>query len=170
MKVRKYKLLLDGLTNDVLDELLDTGDVLQYVFVCLPQLALDEDLGEKTLANGQRLRFVCVISIWVARGAALGDRTAPRRGAVRVEVVKHAQVDAPAALVRDRDLAVEHEPRDGELDGERHEQRRRVIDPQGRRERHPQIRMPRDEKVQLQIRVLVRRRLVLLLRRRLRLR
>jgi len=129
MKVRKYKLLFDGPTKDVLDELLDAGDVLQYMLVRLPKLALDEDLWKKTLANRQRLRLVRVISIGVARGATLRDRAAPRRRAVRVEVVKHAQVDAPAALVRDGDLAIEHEARDREFDGEGHEQRRGVVDP-----------------------------------------
>lgn len=135
MKIRKYELLFDGLTNDVLDELLHAGDVLQHVLVRLPELALDEDLGEKTLADGQRLGLVRVVSPGVTRGASLRDGTAPRRGAIRVEVVEHAQVDAPAAFVGDRELAVEHESRDGELDGERHEQRRGVVDPQGRRER-----------------------------------
>jgi hypothetical protein len=44
-------------------------------------------------------------------------------------------VNAPAAFVGDRELAVEHESRDRELDGERHEQWRGVVDPQGRRKR-----------------------------------
>jgi hypothetical protein len=66
-------------------------------------------------------------------------------------------VDTPAALVRHGELAVEDEPRDGEPDGERHEQRGRVIDTQGRRERQPQVRVPGHEEMQLEIRVLVRR-------------
>lgn len=136
MKIRKHELLFDGLANDVLNELFDAGDILQHVLICLPELALDEDLGEKTLPDGQRLGLVRVISLGVTRGASLGVGTAPRRGAVRVEVVEHAQVDAPAAFVGNCELAVEHESRDGELDGERHEQRRGVVDPQGRRERH----------------------------------
>ena len=135
MKIRKHELLFDGLANDVLNELFDASDVLQHVFICLPELALDEDLGEKTLTDGQRLAFVRVISLGVTRGASLRHGTAPRRGAVRVEVVEYAQVDAPAAFVGDCELAIEHEPRDRELDGERHEQRRGVVDPQGRRER-----------------------------------
>ncbi len=149
MKVGKYKLVFDGLANDILNELLDAGDVLQYVLVRLPQLALDEDLREQTLANGKRLRLVRVVSLRVARCAALRDGATPRRGAVGVEVIENAQVDAPAALVRHGELAVEHEPRDGELDGERHELRRGVVDAQGRRERQPQVRVPRDEEVQL---------------------
>jgi hypothetical protein len=81
-----------------------------------------------------------------------------RRGTIRIEVVKHAQVDAPAALVRHGELAIEDEPRDREPDGERHEQRGGVVDTQGRRERQPQVRVPGHEEMQLEIRVLVRRR------------
>ena len=48
-------------------------------------------------------------------------------------------MDTPATLVRHGELAIEDEPRDGEPDGERHEQRGWVIDAQGRRERQPQV-------------------------------
>ena len=149
MKVGKYKLFFDGLTDDILDELLDTSDVLQHMLIRLPQFALYKNLREKTLANGQRLRRLRVVPLGVARGAALRARAAPRGRAVRVEAVEHAEVDAPAALVRDGDLAVEDESGNGELDGERHEQRRGVVDPQGRCERQPQVGVPRDEQVQL---------------------
>ena len=137
MKVGEYKLLFDGLANDILDELLNASDILQYMFIRLSKFTLNKNLREKTLANGQRLRRIRIIPLGVARGAALGTRAAPRRRAVRVEAVEHAQVDAPAAFVRDGELAVELEPGDGELDGERHEQRGGVVDPQGRRERQP---------------------------------
>ena len=145
MKVGEHKLLFDCLTDNILDELLDASDILQHMLIRLPQFALDENLREKTLADGKRLRRLrVVIPLGVGRGAALRARAAARRRAVRVEAVEHAQMDAPAAFVRDGELAVEDEPGDGELDGERHEQRGGVVDPQGRRERQPQVGVPRD--------------------------
>ena len=125
MKIRKYELLLDGLTNDILDELLHTSDVLQHVLIRLPKLALNKDLREEPLAHRQRLsRGHVAVALWIARGAiAMRVRAgvAAGRGAVRVEVVEHAEVHAAAALVRDCELAGEDESGHGELDRERHE-------------------------------------------------
>ena len=46
MEIRKDKLVLDSPPYDILDEPLDTGDVLQHMLVRLADLALDINGGQ----------------------------------------------------------------------------------------------------------------------------
>jgi len=140
MKIGKHKLLFYSLANDVLDKLLDPRDVLQHMLVGLPELALDEDVRQEALPHGERFRPVCVICVWIARRTA--TRAPSRGGTIRIEVIEHAEMDAPAALIRHGKLTIEDEPSDREPDRERHEQRGGVVNAQGRRERQPQVRVP----------------------------
>jgi hypothetical protein len=130
MKIREHKLLLYRLANDILYELLDARDILQYMLVRLPKLALDENIREKPLAHRQRFGILLrPLRVWIALRAAPGARPAACRRAIRIEFIEHAQVDAPTGLVRDGEFAIEDETGDGDLDGQRHEQWRGVVDP-----------------------------------------
>jgi len=51
MKIWEYKLLFDSFSNNILDELLNASDILQYMLIRLSKFALDKNLREETLAN-----------------------------------------------------------------------------------------------------------------------
>jgi len=122
MKIRKHKFLLYRLAYNILNEPLNPRHVLKDVFVRLANLALDQDGREEALADRQRFPIALSALFVHIRGRAGLASWASAGRPVGVQVVKHAQVHASTrAFVRDGHLPREHQPRHGELDGERHE-------------------------------------------------
>lgn len=156
MEIRKDKLFLDSFPDDVLYEAFDPRDVFQYMLVCLPYLALDEDGRQQALPNGQRLggpggrgrmRDSVLFVFWrgVPRAVLLALVAFSSERAVWVEVVDYAEMHAlPLALISDNNLSVEDKPRNGELDRQGHEHGRRVVDEQGGCEGYAEVGLPVD--------------------------
>lgn len=57
MEIGKDELFFDSLPNYVLDEPLDSRDVLQDMLICLANLALDKDRRKQALSYRKRLAW-----------------------------------------------------------------------------------------------------------------
>lgn len=182
MKVRKHELLLHRLPNHILNESFHPCHVLQHMLVRLSQFALYEDIRQQALTDGQWLSpplsatyrsstprtgpvivhptFAVFPSI-VVMGAMPISAVAffvPFRAtdcrSVWVLIVEDAQMySSSVALVRHCDLSRKQQTGNRKLDRQRHEHRRRIVDPQRSRKREPQVRRPSDMQVYLQIRL-----------------